>query len=99
MKILVLPKLRHGVPAETLMPQRTAEIQAVWDLYTQGICREFYARADQPGAAVLMVESPSIEAARDALMALPLVRLEMLDLDLIPLAPFVHLNTLLQAAS
>ena len=49
MKILVLPRRRAGVAVEAFQPHVTAEIQAVWDLYAQGICREFYARADQPG--------------------------------------------------
>ncbi len=49
---------------EELQQYRMAEIQAVWELYAQGICRELYAqgicrelyaRADQPGDAVLMV--------------------------------------------
>jgi len=98
MKLLVVPKLRAGASAAELQPHAQAEIQAVWDLYTQGICREFYARADQSGGAVLMVESPTIEAARDALATLPMVRLALLEMDVIPLAPFTHLTRLFQAA-
>jgi hypothetical protein len=99
MKILVVPKLHEGARVEELQQHRIAEIQAVWDLYARGICREFYARADQPGAAVFMVESESVAAAREVLQALPLLRLHLLDLDLIPLAPFTHLQSLFQAAS
>ncbi len=99
MKILVVPKLRPGASVEELQPHVKAEIQAVWDLYTQGICREFYTRADQPGGAILMVESPTVEAAKAALATLPLVERRLLDLDLIPLAPFTHLTRLFPAAS
>ena len=99
MKILVIPKLRAGAPVEELRQHRMAEIRAIWDLYAQGVLREFYARADQPGGAVLMIESPSVEAAREALAALPLVQLNVLDLDMYPLAPFTHLQGLFQAAS
>ena len=99
MKILVLPRRRTGVPLEAFQPHVTAEIQAVWDLYAQGICREFYARADQVGPAVLTLECASIEAAQAALATLPMVELGLLDLDLIPLAPFTHLTHLFQAAS
>lgn len=99
MKILVLPKLREGASVEQVQPHATAEIKAVWDLYAQGICREFYARPDRPGGVILMVEAPSVEAAQQALATLPLVERGLLDLDLMPLAPFTHLTRLFQAAS
>lgn len=98
MRVLALPRLHQGVQVEELQRHRTAEIQAVWDLYAQGVCREFYVRADQPSAAILMFESASVEAARDALGALPLARLNLLDFDLIPLAPFAPLQSLFQTA-
>ena len=99
MKILVLPRPRAGVPLEALQQHAAAEIQAVWDLYAQGICREFYIRAGQAGRVVLMVESATVEAAREALATLPFVRLDLIDLELIPLAPFTGLTRLFQAAS
>src|SRR5512135_3752931 len=96
MKILVLAR-RHGeVPVEAMQPHFTAEVRAIWDLYAQGICREFYTRADQPGAAILFLENESVESARKALAALPLVEHGMIDLDLIPLAPFTNLARLFQ---
>lgn len=99
MRLLVIPRLRQGAQVEELLRHRTAEIQAVWDLYAQGICREMYGRADQPGAAILMLESASVESARDALATLPLARLDLLDFDVIPLAPFTPLQSLFQVAS
>ena len=97
MKILVLPKRREGVPLEKMQPHFTAEIQAVWDLYAQGVVRELYTRADQPGAAILTVESPSVAEAQQTLGKLPLVAMNMLDLDFIPLAPFTNLSRLFNA--
>ncbi len=97
MKILVLPRRREGVPLETMQPHFNAEVQAVWDLYAQGVVRELYTRADQPGAAILTVESPSVDDARKTLAKLPLVELNMLDLDFIPLAPFTNLSRLFQS--
>ncbi len=38
MKILVLPKPIEGVPREELLQHAAEEIQAVWELYAQGIC-------------------------------------------------------------
>jgi hypothetical protein len=99
MRLLVIPKLRQGAQVEELLRHRTAEIQAVWDLYAQGICREMYGRADQPAAAILMLESASDASARDALATLPLARLGLLDFDIFPLTPFTALQSLFQAAS
>ncbi len=99
MKILVLPKPIEGVPREELLQHAAAEIQAVWELYAQGICREFYTRANEPGRVVLMFECATVEAAQEALATLPFARLHLIDFDLIPLAPFVGLSRLFQPAS
>ena len=97
MKILVMPKPIEGVSREQLLQYAAEEIQAVWQLYAQGICREFYTRANEAGRVVLMFESESVEAAKEALATLPFVRLHLIDFDLIPLAPFTGLGRLFQA--
>jgi len=94
MKIVVLAQRHAGVDVETMRPHFKAEIEAVWGLYAHGIVRDFYARADQGGPAVLMLESETVDSARQALAKLPLVEMGMLDLDLIPLAPFTNLSQL-----
>ena len=99
MKILVLPKPIEGVSREELLSHSAAEIQAVWKLYAQGICREFYTRANEPGRVVLVFESASEEAAREALATLPFAQLHLIDFDVIPLAPFTGLSRLFQATS
>ncbi len=98
MKILVLARRSGGVSLDQMRPHFKAEVEAVWDLYTRGIVREFYTRADQGGPAVLTVECENVEAARQALQGLPLVEMKMIDLDLIPLAPFNGLTQLFQTA-
>src|ERR1700687_3353599 len=97
MKILVMPKPIEGVSREELLQHSAAEIQAVWQLYAQGICREFYTRANEAGRVVLMFESESVETAKEALATLPFVQLHLIDFDLIPLAPFTGLARLFQA--
>jgi hypothetical protein len=96
MKILVLAQRHEGVSLEQMRPHFKAEVEAVWQLYTQGIVREFYTRADNGGPAILTVERDSVESAKRALAQLPLVELEMIDLDFIPLAPFNGLTHLFQ---
>ena len=97
MKILVMPKPIEGVSREQLLQHSAEEIQAVWQLYAQGICREFYTRANEAGRVVLMFESESVEAAKEALATLPFVQLHLIDFDLIPLAPFTGLARLFKA--
>ncbi len=99
MKILVFAQRHTDVSVEQMRPYFKSEIEAVWSLYSQGIVREFYTRADQGGPAILTVESETVEAAQKALADLPLVQRKMIDLDLIPLAPFCNLSQLFQAPS
>jgi hypothetical protein len=94
MKILVLPKLIEGVAREEMLRHAPAEIQAVWELYKQGVVREFYTHANEPNRVVLMLESASVEAARDALATLPFAQMHLIDFDVIPLAPFFGLEHL-----
>ena len=96
MKILVMPKPIEGVPREELLQHAAAEIQAVWELYAQGICREFYTRANEPGRVVMMFEGESVETANEALATLPFAQLHLVDFDVIPLAPFTGLARLFQ---
>jgi hypothetical protein len=96
MKILVLARRSAEVSVDQMRPHFKAEVEAVWDLYTRGIVREFYTRADQGGPAILTVECENVEAARQTLQGLPLVEMKMIDLDLIPLAPFNGLTQLFQ---
>ena len=99
MKILVLPKPIEGVSREEMLRHAPAEIQAVWQLYKQGIVREFYTRANEAGRVVLVLESASEEEAREALSILPFVQLHLIDFDFIPLAPFFGLENLSAARS
>ncbi len=98
MKILVLAQRHGNITLEQMRPQFKAEVEAVWDLYTRGIVREFYTRADNGGPAVLTVESDSVEGAKKALATLPMVEKNMIDLEFVPLAPFNGLQHLWEDA-
>ena len=99
MKILVMPKPIEGVSREELLQHSAEEIQAVWQLYAQGICREFYTRANEPGRVVMIFESATVEATNKALATLPFARLHLIDFDVIPLAPFTGLARLFQPST
>lgn len=97
MKIIVLAKRHDGISLDEMRPHFRDEVEAVWNLYAQGIVREFYTRADNGGPAILAVESESLESAEKSLAKLPLVELNMIDLEYIPLAPFRNLDYLFQS--
>jgi muconolactone delta-isomerase len=99
MKILVMPKPIEGVSREEMLRHAPAEIQAVWELYKQGIVREFYTRVNEANRVVLVFESASEEAARDTLATLPFAQMHLIDFDVIPLAPFFGLEHLPAAKS
>lgn len=99
MKILVMPKPIPSVPREELLKHAPEEVRAVWKLYEQGICREFYTRRDEPGRVVLMLECGSAEAAQEALATLPFAQMHLIDFDVIPLGPFDGLTHLFQQAA
>jgi hypothetical protein len=82
-----------------MRPHFKAEVEEVWNLYAQGVIREFYTRADQGGPAILMIESETVETAQQALQSLPMVENKMLNLEMIPLAPFKSLTHLFENAA
>jgi hypothetical protein len=98
MKILVLAQRHADTSVDQMRPHFKAEVEAVWNLYTQGVVREFYTRADQGGPAILSVECETVEAAQKALQKLPLVEMNMIDLEYVPLEPFNGLSHLFSEA-
>lgn len=63
------------------------EAARVWELVQAGVIREIHFRADR-SAAVLHMETASLEAAERALATLPLVRSGLIRFDLIPLRAY-----------
>jgi muconolactone delta-isomerase len=95
MKILAIEKATHGSKAEDFQPYLKAEAARVWELYQEGIIREFYFRQDQHNA-VLVLECTSITHAKEVLATLPLVKASLIDFELIPLAPYPGLARLFE---
>jgi hypothetical protein len=98
MKILVLAQRHADTSLDQMRPHFKAEVEAIWGLYTRGVIREFYTRADEGGPAILSVECESVDTAKKELASLPLVEKSMIDLDYIPLAPFNGLSHLFAEA-
>lgn len=68
-------------------PHLEHEADHLRKLYTDGTARQFWSRADVPGA-IGIVEADSLEDAEAKMGTLPLVGLGMLEMTLIPLSPY-----------
>lgn len=87
MKILAIEKDVPGVTLDKFKPHLKAEARKVWELSQSGVLREYYFRADQSNA-VLMLECDSIEKAQSILDSLPLVKEKLIRFEIIPLKPY-----------
>jgi hypothetical protein len=87
LKILAIERERSGATPERFQPHLRAEAARVWELYGADAIREMYFDRDHH-TAVLMLECPSVEQAREILSTLPLVREELIAFNLIPLVPY-----------
>lgn len=87
MKILAL---EHDLPtatAEGFQKYAKDEARKVWELTQAGVIRESYFRADR-SEAVLVLECPSVDEAREALSTLPFVENQLIAFELIPLKAY-----------
>ena len=98
MKLLCLDIPQPGATMEQYMPHLQAEVRHGWQVYKNGLVRDFYFRQDRPGVA-LMVEADSVEAAKAALMEFPLAKAGLIGWDVIPLGPFLNWELLFAPAN
>ncbi len=87
MKILALEKESPGATAGQFQPLLKEEARSVWELQQSGLLREIYFTAEEH-TAVLMLECADVNAALQALAALPLFKAGLIRFDLIPLVPY-----------
>jgi hypothetical protein len=87
MKILAMEIETAGVKPEQFAPHLKVEAKRVWELVQSGIIRETYFRADR-SEAVLMLECPDVNKAKQVLASLPLVKAGLITFEVIPLIPY-----------
>lgn len=88
MKILAIPQLAPTASPDAFDSHLVAvEVDAVLRLYQSDFIREIYTRANSRGI-VFFLEAASVEEAKEKLSHLPAVERDILNIDLIPLAPF-----------
>lgn len=77
---------------ERVMTRARSELDVLWSLYREELVREMYSPGG-PGS-VLILEAASIEQARERLGELPLLRDQIMTLELVELHPFAALQML-----
>ncbi len=87
MKILALEHELPNTTAEGFQQYAKDEARKVWELVQAGVVRETYFRVDR-SEAVLVLECPTVEEAREALSTLPFVKNQLITFELIPLKAY-----------
>ena len=87
MQILAIETAIHGVNDAQFAPLLQLEASKVWELYQEGVLRQFYYRQDRHDA-IFILECSSLDMASKILATLPFVKAGLIAFDLIPLAPF-----------
>ncbi len=95
MQVLAIDKVAEGVTEKMLIPHLPSELAATVDLYLKEKIRTFYFRKDRPGV-VFLLETGSLDEAKELLGTLPMVKEHLLDFDLIPIGPLAPLGSLFQ---
>ena len=87
MKIIAFEKELSNARTIDFRKNAKAEAKALWQLYLNGIVREFYFRKDE-NLAVLILEAKSKQAAKKLLSKLPFVSKKLIEFELIPIKPY-----------
>lgn len=87
MKILAIEKELSIASPEDFKKYAKEEARVLWNLYSSGFVREFYFRADED-SAVLVLEADSASVASDKLNELPFVSRKLIEFELVPLKPY-----------
>lgn len=95
MKVLAIGNIVKPVTPEQRAQVMPKEVPATLKLYLDGKIEQFFYRQDKPGVIFLM-NVDTVEQAKQAVEALPLVTDGYAQYDLIPVGPLAPLGLLLQ---
>jgi hypothetical protein len=93
MRVFTYDRFKPGVTMDTIAPYLPEEVANVWRLWKAGIVRENYARADEPGVAIVF-EVDSVEQARRYTDDFPLTKAGLLEWVFVPLMAPLPLESL-----
>ena len=92
MRVIAFDRFRPGVTMETIQPLLAEEVANVWNLWKQGVVRENYARADEPGV-VIVFEVEDVATAQALVAEFPMTKAGYLEWSFVPLMAPVMLES------
>jgi hypothetical protein len=95
MKVIAIGNIIKPVTPEQRQQIMPKEVPATLKLYLDGKIEQFFYRQDKPGVIFLM-NAESVEQAKAAVEALPLVTEGYAQYDVIPVGPLAPLGLLIQ---
>jgi muconolactone delta-isomerase len=87
MQFLSVSRRKPGFSDEASAALSGDEAERVRELYSEGLVRQIWHRADLPGAC-LVWEAANEQQVREMLNTLPYAQAGMLDIQIIPLVPY-----------
>jgi hypothetical protein len=88
-RVLCLDRPLPGATFEKYQPHLQDEARHTWQACKKGLVREIYFRQDRPGVAII-VECETVEDAKRAFPDFPLVKAGLIEVEAIPLGPFLN---------
>jgi hypothetical protein len=93
MQVLVIARVKPGIPVEQVLPLVSAEAAQAWEFYASEQIRQMFYITDMSGA-VMFWEGESVESVTQAVNKLPMVQQELLNCDILPLKPYTAFASL-----
>lgn len=87
MQVLVIARVKPGIPMEQVLPFVSPEAVQAWEFYAAEQIRQMYYIADMSGA-VMLWEGESVESVTKEAQKLPMYEAGVLDLEILPLKPY-----------
>lgn len=87
MQILVIARVKSGIPIEQVLFFVNPEAAQVWEFYASEQIRQMYYIADMSGA-VMLWEGESLESVTQQVQKLPMVKEGILACEILPLKPY-----------
>lgn len=93
MQVLVIARIKSGIPVEQVLPFVSAEAAQAWEFYASEQIRQMYYIADLSGA-IMIWEGESVESVTQEVQKLPMVKEGILACEILPLKPYTGYESL-----
>ena len=97
MRFLVVLSPKPEVRLPQIQPHLAAEEQIAWRMYRDGHVRDFF-MTDRLGTVVVIAEAVSTEQVHQRMTELPLIKADLLQLEVLELRAFTNWESLFQSS-